>query len=60
MEGSDRKKEVVKMAITKLPFTCSNSTIETLEKWRRSDVFIVNFEQFSHLFLAFLLWTLNI
>ena len=55
MEGSDRKKEVVKMAITKLPFTCSNSTIEILEKWRGSDVFIVNIEQFSHLFLAFLL-----
>ena len=49
-------------------FTCTKLTIETLEKgvkyvniychWRRSGVFIVNFE-FSHL-LVFLLLTLNI
>ena len=45
--------------------TCSNLTIETLEKekvwnmfkdnnknWRRSGVFIVNFEHISHLFLC--------
>ena len=31
--------------------TCSSSTIKTLKKvWRRSGVFIVNFEQISHLF----------
>ena len=27
--------------------------------WRRSGVFIVNFEHISHLFLVFLLFTLN-
>ena len=49
-----------------LTFTGSNRKIETLEKgkkyfkrWRRSSVFIVNFEHISHLFLVFLLWTLN-
>ena len=57
-------------------FSCSKSTIETLEKKceicskltietperpqsRRSGVFIVNFEHISHLFLVFLLLTLN-
>ena len=28
-------------------------------QWRRSDIFIVNFEHISHLFLEFLLLTLN-
>ena len=49
-------------------FTCSKLTIETLEqrvkyvqrRWRRSGMFIVNFEQISHLALVFLLLTLNI
>ena len=42
--------------------TCSNSTIKTTERlhWRRSGVFIVNFEHISHLALVFLLLTLNI
>ena len=41
--------------------TCSKSKIETPERrhWRRSDVFIVNFEHISHLVLMFLLLTLN-
>ena len=40
---------------------CSMLTIKTPERrqWRRSGVFIVNFEHISHLFLAFLLLTLN-
>ena len=38
-----------------------NTTIKTPERrhWRRSDVFIVNFEHISHLFLVFALLTLN-
>ena len=28
-------------------------------QWRRTDVFIVNFEHISHIFLVFLLLTLN-
>ena len=40
---------------------CSKLTIKTPERrhWRRSDVFIVNFEHISHLVLVFLLLTLN-
>ena len=40
---------------------CSNLTLNTPErrKWRRSGVFIVNFEHISHLVLVFLLLTLN-
>ena len=40
---------------------CSNLTIKTSERRqrRRSGVFIVNFELISHLFLVFLLLTLN-
>ena len=40
---------------------CSKLTIKTPERcqWRRSGVFIVNFEHISHLFLVFLLLTLN-
>ena len=41
-----------------LTFTCSKSTVETLEKGR-SSVFIVNIEHISHFFLVFLLLTLN-
>ena len=49
---------------TQLTFTCSKSTIKTLEKgvkrpWRSSDVFIINFGHIPHLFLVFLLLTLN-
>ena len=42
-------------------FTYSKLTIETPERrhWRRSGVFIVNFEHISHLVLVFLLLTLN-
>ena len=41
---------------------CSKLTIKTPERrhWRRSDVFIVNFEHISHLVLVFLSLTLNI
>ena len=58
-----------------LAFTCSKSTIETLKKgvkwskltiktperrhWRGSGVLIANSEHISHLFLGFLLLTLN-
>ena len=40
---------------------CSKLTKKTLERrhWRRSGVFIVNFEQNSYLFLVFLLLTLS-
>ena len=40
---------------------CSKLIIKTPERpqWRRSGVFIVNFEHISHLFLVFLLLTLN-
>ena len=40
---------------------CSKSTIKTSERrqWRRSSVFIVNFELTSHLILVFLLLILN-
>ena len=39
----------------------SKLTVKTLERchWRRSDVFTVNFENISHLFLVFLFLTLN-
>ena len=45
-------------------FTCSNSTIETLQKsvtcqWRYSGAFTVNFEHISHHVLVFLLLTLG-
>ena len=41
---------------------CSKLTIKTLERrhWRRSSVFIANFEHVSRLVLVFLLLTLNI
>ena len=41
---------------------CSKLTVKTLERrhWRRSGVFIVNFEHTLHLVLVFLLLTLNI
>ena len=44
-----------------LTLISSKSTIKTLEKGegRRSGVFIVNFVRISHLFLVFLLLTLN-
>ena len=40
---------------------CLKLTIKTAERryWRRSGVFIVNFEQISHLALVFLLLTLK-
>ena len=53
-------------------FQCENTTFRTISSpagnymfkvnighWRRSDVFIVNFEHISHLVLVFLLLTLN-
>ena len=41
---------------------CSKLTIKTPEPshWRRSEVFIVNFEHISHLVLVFLFLTFNI
>ena len=47
---------------TQPAFTYSKLTIETLEHgrhWRRSGIFIVNFEHISHLVLVFLLLTLS-
>ena len=40
---------------------CSELTLKPPERrqWRRSKVFIVNFEHISHLFLVFLLFTLK-
>ena len=40
---------------------CSKLTLKTPEwrQWHRSGVFIINFEHLSHLFLVFLLLTLN-
>ena len=40
---------------------CSKLTIKTPERrnWRRSGIFIVNFEHISHIALVFLLLTLN-
>ena len=40
---------------------CSKLTINTPERrhWHCSDIFIVNFEHISHLFLVFLMLTLN-
>ena len=40
---------------------CSNLIIKTLERchWRRSGVFMVNFENISHFFLVFLLLILH-
>ena len=39
---------------------CTKLTVKTPERrQRRSDVFIVNFEHISHLFLVFLLFNLN-
>ena len=40
---------------------CSKLTIEIPERrqWRRTGIFIINFEHTSHLFLLFLLLTLN-
>ena len=43
-------------------FTCSKLTIETLKQgrhWRRSGVFIVNFQRISNLGQVFLLLNLN-
>ena len=52
-----------KLANTAQPaFTYSKLIIETLGvkgQWRRSGIFIFNFEQISHLVLVFLLLTLN-
>ena len=47
--------------VTQLAFTCSKLAIKTPKRrqWRRSGVFIVNFGHISHLFLKFLLLTVN-
>ena len=36
------------------------TVLQIVRQWRRSDVFIVNFELILHLVLVFLLLTLNI
>ena len=51
-----------KIPSSRIAFTCSESTMKTSEQWlqwRCSGVFIVNFEQFSFIFLVFplLSWT---
>ena len=68
------EKLTIKVALTQSAFTWSKLTIETLEQgvkyvkttmtperqdWRRSGVFIVNFEHILHLVLVFLLLTLR-
>ena len=45
--------------VSQSPVTCAKLTLETLERWCRSGVFIVNFEHISHLGLVFLLLTLS-
>ena len=53
--------------VSQLIFTCSESTIETLEKGvknvqsknKNSSVFIFNFEHVSYFFQVLLLFTLN-
>ena len=40
-------------------FKVNNKDTRTTPKWRRSGVFIVNFQHISHLVLLFLLLTLN-
>ena len=57
-------KYMLKAAMEPLEKTCkicSKVTIKTAERryWRRSGVFYVNFDHNSHLFLVFLLFTLN-
>ena len=52
------------VSVTSQPvIKCSKLTLETLEQgvkyWRRSGIFIVNFEHISHLALVFLLLTLS-
>ena len=42
-----------------LTFTCSKLTIKTPERPEPERVFIANFEHIPHLFLVFLLFTLN-
>ena len=46
-------------AYSQLKITCWKSAIETVEKSGCSGVFIVNFKHISHLFLMFLLLTLD-
>ena len=65
--------ELIKKGLTQLTFTCSNSTIETLDKsviyvqsilkdtrTKKPCVFIVNVEHISHFFLVLLLLTKNV
>ena len=40
-------------------FKVNNKDIKTRRNWRRSGVFLVNFEHISHLILMSLLLTLN-
>ena len=46
--------------ISSVNMTKSDDFVRLLNKsWRRSDIFIVNFEHISDLFLVFILLTLN-
>ena len=53
--------KVIKRYTIKRCEICSKLTIKTPERrrWRRSDVFNVNFEHVSRFFLVFILFTLN-
>ena len=62
----DHPKKRIFICLYPVGFTSSKLTTETLEQgvkyiqsWRRSDVFILNFEHISHLALVFLLLHLN-
>ena len=48
----------MKETLEKDMFTVNNKDIRTTS-WHRSGVFIVNFDHISHVFLVFLLLTLN-
>ena len=64
-----KSKAALIISVTQLTFTCSRSTTETLEKsvnmfkltikHQKDGVFVVDFEHNLHLFLVFLLLTLN-
>ena len=61
MTGGISMKVSGKMCLPQQTFTCSKSTIESVERCerRRSRVFMVNFGHISHLFLVLLLLSLN-
>ena len=54
-----RRSLILKKYLETGAFTFRKSTVETSDQFRRSDAFIVNFEQISHIILVFSLLTLN-